>query len=92
MNFWGEIQHRKAKELNLINHTGSLLIAIDQADKQQVAKLDKNKWLPFDLEEKDSGISIDPSVAQLLMQLRDRDELPPMMLRDLYKNKLIEPG
>jgi hypothetical protein len=91
-NFWAEIQQRKAKEINLYNHTGATLIAIDQADKQESTNLERNRWLPFDLGEKEKGLSISPDLAEFLVKLRDRDELPPMMLKDLYTHKLIKPG
>lgn len=91
LNFWSEISQRKAKEINLLNHTGSILIAIDQADKAESTKLDAPRWLPFDLGDS-NRLSISPEIAQLLVRLRNAGELPPMMIRDLYKHKLINPG
>jgi hypothetical protein len=88
--FWEEISTRKAKELNSINYASAILVAIDQADKSKTTKLEISKWLPFDFGDS-SVISIPREVAALLCKLRDSGELPPMMVRDLYRHKLISP-
>jgi hypothetical protein len=91
VNFWSEIDRRKAKELNAMNFSGAVLAAIDQADKAETTKLEISKWLPFDLGDK-SVITLSKGVTALLTKLRDNNELPPLMVRDLYRHKLISPN
>jgi hypothetical protein len=93
VNFWSEISKRKAVELNAHNHTGAIAVAISQAEKEKSTHLDYRKWLPYSLgDSKDSSLSISRELIAELVRMRDQNELPPAMIRDLYKFKVIAPG
>jgi hypothetical protein len=90
LNFWAEIQKRECKALNHQNHSAAMLAAMKQTKDGEI--IHGKQWQPFDLGDDTSKPQIDIETIDLLIELRDRDELPLKMLQDLYFLKIIPPG
>jgi hypothetical protein len=90
INFWVEIQKRECKALNHQNYSAAMLAAMKQTKDGEV--IHGKQWQPFDLGDDTSKPQIDIETIDLLIELRDRDELPLKMLQDLYFLKIIPPG
>lgn len=86
-NYWVGMRERHLKQINHLNHSAALNIAAKQTKEGK--SIDIKNWLPFNLEDEQKQTTLSPRVAKLAKLLRDRGELPPKMVQDLHKHKLL---
>lgn len=85
---YSEFQQRKCAELNIINHSAAISAAIALTPPGEKIQ-SFSDLLPYSLDADKPRIN--KAVVEKLYELAARNELPPRMLQDLYRNKIIEP-
>lgn len=87
---WEEITKRKMTESNTANHSAAVTAGLIQAIEIKETKIEHKSYLPFDLDSLDKP-RVQPETVQILERLRDKGELPAVMLRDLYRGEILSP-
>lgn len=89
---WSQMQRRRLTEINAHNYSAAVIADLGQAQAEKRKKLLVEKWLPYDLGDGSDKPRVSERTIRLLEHMQAGNLIPPAMLRDLYKYKIIEPS